>query len=768
VKSRVIRSSLRARIIAWSFVPTTLILMAIALTIFFAYQRVTEDLVVGKNAELTRRAAGQLAGDLGSYADTLTTLARNADMVSADVTRQTSALQQAADRLVVFDGGLVILDHLGRVVATAPDRREWLRQDWSSLSFFQQMMHSTGAAYSDILPGEPAEVGVAVPILGERGEWRGTLIGLFQLGTRSISALYGGIVKLRINDGGDTYLVDSTGRAIYHSNEELIGAHLGTSPTVLQVLNNQSGYLRTRDASGRDILASFAPVPGTPWGLISEEQWSDLLSATQGYGQFLVVLLALGVIVPTLVVTIGVKRITDPIAQLIAAAKEIASGQFGQQITVRTGDELEELVKQFNHMSEELSASYAQLEQRVAARTHELETLNAISAVVSRSLDVSEVLNAALSQSMEVMNMEFGAAYRADKLLEETPDRLTLNPIAFRGFSEAGMRYGRSLAYQDNVLANAVSVATTGTPVIWTTEDLPIDHGLRQVLKQEGIQLFITIPLMAKAGLVGIINLGTREVRAITPEQSSLLAAIGQQIGIALENAHLYDQAEQAAATAERQRLSRELHDSVTQSLYSITMYAEASARLLSAGKTTTAVEHLRELRDTAREALRGMRLLIFELRPLALEKTGLAAALQARLDSVEMRGGLTTDLTVEGSQNPEQSSRQVEEELYHISQEALNNVIKHSQAQHVQVTLHFSDVETRLEIRDDGVGFEPSAMRNSGGLGLAGLRERAEKIGARLDIISSPGKGTEIRVVVPCHPVNGVDQDIEQPTSVA
>ena len=397
-----------------------------------------------------------------------------------------------------------------------------------------------------------------------------------------------------------------------------------------------------------------------------------------------------------------------------------------------------------------------------------METLNAISAVVSRSLDVSEVLNAALSQSMEVMNMEFGVAYRADKLVEETPDRLALNPMGFRGFSEAGMRYARSLAYQDNVLANAVSVATTGTPVIWTTEDMPVDHGLRHALEQEGIQLFITIPLMAKEGLVGIINLGTREVRAITPEQSSLLAAIGQQIGIALENAHLYDQAEQAAANAERQRLSRELHDSVTQSLYSITMYAEASARLLTAGKTTTAVEHLRELRDTAREALRGMRLLIFELRPLALEKTGLAAALQARLDSVEMRGGLTTDLTVEGSQNPAQSSRQVEEELYHISQEALNNVIKHSQAQHVQVTLRFSDAETRLEIRDDGVGFEPSAMRNSGGLGLAGLRERADKIGARLDIISSPGKGTEIRVVVPCHPVNGVDQDIEQPISVA
>jgi signal transduction histidine kinase len=219
---------------------------------------------------------------------------------------------------------------------------------------------------------------------------------------------------------------------------------------------------------------------------------------------------------------------------------------------------------------------------------------------------------------------------------------------------------------------------------------------------------------------------------------------------VAAENARLYDQAEQTAALAERHRLSRELHDSVTQSLYSVTMYAEAAARVLATGDTVTAGDHLHELRDTAQEALREMRLLIFELRPLALDKVGLAAALRARLDSVEVRGGMKTELQVEGVAGPQQLPPAVEEELYHIAQEALNNVLKHAHAQHVRVQLVLAPAETRLSICDDGAGFTPSLAGSRGGLGLPGLRERAAKLGGRLTIDSSPGLGTRVQVFVP------------------
>jgi signal transduction histidine kinase len=287
-------------------------------------------------------------------------------------------------------------------------------------------------------------------------------------------------------------------------------------------------------------------------------------------------------------------------------------------------------------------------------------------------------------------------------------------------------------------------------PVVWLVDQYP-DTRVKQALEIEGIRQVINVPLFAKDRLVGALNLGNRHERPITPEEMSLLSSIGKQIAIAVENARLYEQAEQSAAIAERHRLSRELHDSVTQSLYSVTMYAEAAVRLLATGDAKLASEHLRELRGTAQEALREMRLLIFELRPPLLIKIGLAAALQARLDAVEMRGGMQTELHIDGEQKQSQVSSAVEEELYHIAQEALNNILKHSNAQHVWIDLCFSDVETILAIRDDGVGFTPTPEGN-GGVGLASLKERAEKVGASLEIESMPGAGTKVRVTAPSH----------------
>jgi two-component system sensor histidine kinase UhpB len=188
----------------------------------------------------------------------------------------------------------------------------------------------------------------------------------------------------------------------------------------------------------------------------------------------------------------------------------------------------------------------------------------------------------------------------------------------------------------------------------------------------------------------------------------------------------------------------------VTQSLYSITLYAEAVARMLSAGAGPEAIEHLRELRATAQEALREMRLLIFQLSPPALERGGLTDALQMRLDAVEARGGLKVDLQVEGTENLKPRAQQ---ELYQIAQEALNNALKHAHAQSVRILLDFRSGETRLEIGDDGCGFSPEAADRGGGRGLRGMRERIEVMGGTLRIESAPDSGTAIRVTVPAEP---------------
>jgi signal transduction histidine kinase len=176
-------------------------------------------------------------------------------------------------------------------------------------------------------------------------------------------------------------------------------------------------------------------------------------------------------------------------------------------------------------------------------------------------------------------------------------------------------------------------------------------------------------------------------------------------------------------------------------------MYTEAAARLLTAGQQADAAEYLRDARDTAQEALREMRLLIYQLRPPVLEKGGLAVALQVRLDAVERRGGIHAELILEGE---DRLPPAVQTELHQIAQEALNNALKHAHAGKVQVRLAFGETVTCLEVQDNGAGFDPGTVQAGGGLGLPGMVERAQKIGGRLRIESAPGRGTQVVVEVP------------------
>jgi signal transduction histidine kinase len=206
------------------------------------------------------------------------------------------------------------------------------------------------------------------------------------------------------------------------------------------------------------------------------------------------------------------------------------------------------------------------------------------------------------------------------------------------------------------------------------------------------------------------------------------------------------NQAEELAVANERTRLARDLHDSVAQTLYGLTLQAEAASRKLAAGQPQAVEAHLALIREDAQQTLQETRLLIFELRPPILKESGLAEALKARLNTVEARSGLAMHLNI---QEIDGLPEEVETGLYRVAQEALNNVAKYARASELHVSLAQSQNKVTLEIADNGVGFD-TAVVAPGSVGLQGMAERVEQMNGRLTIDSASNRGTKIQVEIP------------------
>lgn len=203
------------------------------------------------------------------------------------------------------------------------------------------------------------------------------------------------------------------------------------------------------------------------------------------------------------------------------------------------------------------------------------------------------------------------------------------------------------------------------------------------------------------------------------------------------------------AVNEERSRLARDLHDSVTQSIYSLTLLAEAGQRMIKGGDITQAEDNQIRLGEIAQQALQEMRMLVYELRPQVLQSEGLVGALEHRLEAVERRAGIHARMQVDLKINLQQS---LEGELFHISMEALNNALKHAKASETVLSLKTEQDSLFLTIKDDGRGFDPDLASSQGGMGIASMTERVEKIGGSLSIQSEIGGGTKISVRVPLH----------------
>lgn len=385
------------------------------------------------------------------------------------------------------------------------------------------------------------------------------------------------------------------------------------------------------------------------------------------------------------------------------------------------------------------------LEQRVAERTRELRVLLDIAHDVATTLELAPLVGLILDRVKGVVDYTGAAIF----LLDEAGEGLNL--LRYQGpIPQHTLAWRWYLSSHDH--ARAVIQGRKPVIIQDVFADTPLANSFRRNAAADigevrsDFGTWMGVPMAIGDRITGMLAVEIGEVGYYTDHHAELLQAVADQAAVAVENARLYEQARGLAALEERQKLARELHDSVSQALYGIGLGARTARTLLDRDPARVA-EPLDYVIALAEAGLTEMRALIFELRPDALASEGLVGLLEKQAAALRGRHGLI----VETDLGPEPAvSLSTKEALYRIAQETLNNTVKHAHASRVTVRLaHRPDDGTTLEIADDGVGFDPTGSF-PGHLGLRSLRERAARQGATLDITSAPGKGTRTRVVVP------------------
>jgi signal transduction histidine kinase len=385
--------------------------------------------------------------------------------------------------------------------------------------------------------------------------------------------------------------------------------------------------------------------------------------------------------------------------------------------------------------SARLFAEAQRLAEQVKRRNEQLTVLNQLASIAVSTLDLQGMLAATTRQ----IQRGFGYDHVELYTVEEDGQTLTLT-------AQAGPVLTNPLGYRQPTGVGLLG-RTCRTAMTVRVDDVLLDPDYVDQ-NQSGTRSELCVPIIAGGRVRAVLNVESRRAGAFTDEDMHTLETAADVLAGAIENARLYQRAQAAAVLEERSRLARDLHDSVSQQLFSMTLTAQAARAQLDKNPVRAAAQ-LERLQETAAAALAEMRNLIFQLRPPALTEQGLVAAIQQHVAAVDRRDGVTVNLRIVGE---ERYARGAEPAIFRIVQEALNNVVRHAGACTVEVELEMRPEALRLRVADDGRGFLSSEAAQSDGrhLGLTSMRERAAELGGSLQLRSQPGVGTEILVVVP------------------
>lgn len=746
-------------------------------------------------AQLTAR---HIDNFLNLYLDTLSQAldAETLDLRDADPSSEARLMERLRNRRGgVFAHGIFLTDETGNVLWGAPAVAHPESSSPHDYAIALEVLRTARGSISNAFVDEVGRVLVSlgVPVRAPDGAVTGALVEVLDL---SDPLLNGFVQPVSLGQTGYAEIVDSKGLVLASSNPSRLFRKSDHTDQFAEMIRSGrptvGGCHSCHDASGAsdirpDILA-FAPLSIAPWGVAIRQSEAEALGPIRNFRQSLVVASVMSLLVAVWLVWLASRSVVWPIRALTLASRRIAGGDLDSTIDSAGPAEVGELAGAFDEMRvrlkvllQKLEMANSGLEIRVEQRTRQLAALLEVSKVLASTLDIRQLLDAVARRTGDVLDLADAGLIA---LYEERSGRLEVRAswgyggaISMLSLARGEGAAGRALSDGKPILLNSAEAirdaASTLTPENWAW--------LAQAAHELGSPASaMALPLVVKGRAIGAMAVEHyTDARSFSPVDLQLAQALSDQIAVAVENARLYEEVRDkeklrgellekviAAQEDERRRIARELHDDTCQSLAALAISLEDVEGGLPKSAVSAHAE-LSRLKGRVRATLAGVRTLALNLRPSILDDLGLTMAIDWYCKEQVAKRGLEVALELE---LPDQElPPSIETVLFRITQEALNNVLKHSGASRATVRLKLQGGKVILEVADDGLGFDADRILRARGprytLGLHGMIERATISGGELDVVSSLGNGTTIRVELPIQ--TGLENRREEDHSV-
>ncbi|MCP4139828.1 MAG: DUF3365 domain-containing protein [Chloroflexi bacterium] len=437
------------------------------------------------------------------------------------------------------------------------------------------------------------------------------------------------------------------------------------------------------------------------------------------------------------------RTIISPVGKLKEVAIAVSDGNYNTRSSLETGDELEVFGKTLNQMVGNLKKSQQSLQQGIKQRTQELDTISEIAFIISKAGSLDDVLAEALSKVLSISKATGGIVH----LFEENNTRIVASEGLSSNITSCFQEIYRiaEVPTEKSVLVRDIEKGVCKT--IFPEQECKYEEGC-QALATGYIRL-ASVLLKSRSRSLGTMILFSKEKESFSPESMQLFKSIGNQLGVAIENEKYHQHIEEIAVLEERARISRELHDSLAQTLGWLSIKTEMLEEDLQLGKIEESKTEMKSIRRVTRDACYDVRESIDGLRTRPTGDLALTAA--AWIAEFRQRSGLRTEFHT----NEEKIllAPRIETELFRILQEALTNIRKHANAESVDINLDKKGNFIKLNIKDDGQGFNYNLEQDKKHFGLRIMRERAEKLGGSLHVKSEIKQGTRITAILPLRP---------------